>query len=285
MIVVTGANGAYGRQVVERLLTRVPAGRLAVSVRDPSVPQQARHVRQGDFDRPETLSEAFAGAGTVLINGTNYGTSPEDRARQQAAAITAAVRAGAHRVVITSWTDIEHCPLTYFRDYPRTEQLLTAIAPSWTILRFTYGMAASLARDVNTAIRAGVLAAPAGAARATPAAVADLAEATAEVLLDDRHAGHTYELTGPDAIDWDDLAALAADQAGRPIAYQPVDDEQFGAQMRAAGWTPAMVEMLLAYYAAFRAGWAGTPTPDLAAILGRPPTSGRQAVREQVKKI
>jgi NAD(P)H dehydrogenase (quinone) len=283
VILVTGANGPYGRQVVQQLLSRVPAERVAVSVRAPSMSpflQRGLSVRCGDFDRPETLAEAFSGAETVLINGTNYGATPADRERQQAAAITAAVRAGAQRVVITSWADIDHCPLGFVRDYPQTEHLVSEAAPSWTILRLTYGMAASLARDVNSAMRSGVLVAPAGAARATPASVADLAEATADVLLDDRHAGNTYELTGPDAIDWHDLAALAADQANRSVTYQPVSDEEFGVQMRTAGWPPALVDMLLEYYSAFRAGWANTPRPDLATILDRPAVTSREAVRE-----
>jgi NAD(P)H dehydrogenase (quinone) len=286
MIVVTGANGPYGRQVVEQLLARIPADGVAVSVRDPSaspfLPRAVR-VRCGDFDRPETLTEAFAGAETILINGTNYGATTADRARQQAAAVHAAVRAGAQRVVITSWVDIDHCPPAFVRDYPQTEHLVTTVAASWTILRITYGMAASLARDVNSAIRTGVLTAPAGTARATPASVVDLAEAAADVLLDNSHAGNVYELTGPESIDWHDLAALAAEQANRPVTYQPVSDEEFGAQMRTAGWRPASVDMLLEYYAAFRAGWANTPRPDLAAILHRPATSSREAVREALK--
>jgi NAD(P)H dehydrogenase (quinone) len=269
MILVTGANGPFGRQVVERLL-RTQA-RVAVSVRDRAafaVP--GVEVRQGDFDRPESLD--FGGAETVLINATNYGATPADRGRQQAAAIEAA--AGARRVVITSWVDVEHCPLTFVRDFPATERLLKEVAASWTILRMNYGMATSLARDVHAATLAGILTAPAGDAHAAPAATADLAEATAKVLLEDGHAGQVYELTGPEAIDWHDLAALAG------VAYRPVGDEEFAAQL---SWPPHLVAMLLDYYAAFRSGWAGTPSPDLATILGRAPSGSLDAVRDGLK--
>lgn len=283
MIVITGANGAFGRQVVERLLSRVPAEELAVSVRDPSAsPFAARGVavRQADFDRPQTLAAAFAGAGTVLINGTNYGTAPADRARQQAGVLRAALDAGATRIVVTSWFDLDNRPPAIAADYPETEKLLAASAPAWTILRMTYGMAASLARDVLAAEHAGELTAPAAAARATPAATADLAEATAAVLTGPGHDAKTYELSGPEAIDWHDLAALAAERAGRPIAYHPVSEQECAAQWSAEGWPPQAVTALLDYYAAFRAGWAGTARPDLAALLGRPPASCLDAVRQ-----
>jgi NAD(P)H dehydrogenase (quinone) len=286
MIVITGANGAFGRRVAERVLARRPGIEFAVSVRDPAaspfaVASDARViVRHGDFDRPESLPAAFAGADTVLINATNYGTASEDRARQQATAIRAALDAGATRIVVTSWFDVDNCSLAMARDYPGTEKLVTASAPAWTILRMTYGMAAALARDVRTAARTGVLTAPAGEALAVPAATEDLADAAAAVLTGPGHDGRIYELSGPAPIGWTDLAGLAGQRSGRPVAYRPASDQEFGAQMRAEGWPPAAVGSLLEYYAAFRAGWGGRAYPDLATVLGRPATSALEAVRQ-----
>jgi NAD(P)H dehydrogenase (quinone) len=329
MIVITGANGAFGRRVTERLLARRPGIPLAVSVRDPAASPFATgpgragvsqpgasgasqpgasgagqpgvsgagqpgvgqpgvggagrpgvSVRRGDFDEPESLPAAFAGADTVLINGTNYGTAPDVRARQQATALRAALDAGATRIVVTSWPDVENCPLALARDYPGTEKLVMASAPAWTILRMTYGMAASLARDVNTAARTGLLTAPAGEAQAVPASVEDLADAAAAVLTEPGHDHRIYELTGPAPISWHDLAGLAAERSGRGVEYRPASGEEFGAQTRAAGWPPAAVDSLLEYYAAFRAGWGGRAYPDLATLLGRPATGSLDAVRQ-----
>ncbi len=71
MILVTGANGQLGRAVVENLLLRVPADRVAVSVRDPGkaghLAARGVEVRTADFDQPEGLDHAFAGADQVLI--------------------------------------------------------------------------------------------------------------------------------------------------------------------------------------------------------------------------
>ncbi|GAA4636296.1 NAD(P)H-binding protein [Actinoallomurus vinaceus] len=284
MIVVTGANGPLGRLVVDHLLTRIPAGELAVSVRDPAQAtrpaDQGVRVRHGDFDRPKTLRDAFAGATTVLINATNYGTASETRARQQAAAVDAALAAGAGRVVFTGWQDLDRCPLDFVRDFAAAEKLVATSGTGWTILRMLYGMAASLDRDVRSSMDTGTLTAPAGDARATPAAVTDLAEATANVLTESGHEGRTYELTGPDAISWHDLASLASTLAGREIRYRPVSDEECRAQWAAAGWPAPAIEMLIAYYGAFRSGWADTPRPDLADLLHRPATSSLDAVRQ-----
>src|SRR3984893_18676098 len=103
-MLVTGATGKLGTKVVETLLKSVPASQLAVSVRNPEKAEglQARgvEVRQGDFDRPETLDTAFAGIDRLLIisaDGDN-----ETRIRQHTNAVAAAERAGVTFIAYTS---------------------------------------------------------------------------------------------------------------------------------------------------------------------------------------
>jgi NAD(P)H dehydrogenase (quinone) len=282
MIVVTGANGAYGRLVAQHLLTRLPAGELAVSVRDPAaagdLAARGVRVRHGDFGRPDTLPDAFAGATTVLINGTYYGTPPATRGVQMAAAIRAAVATGATRLVVTSWQDLDNCPPESSSDFPATERLVAGSTSGWTILRLMYGLPAALARDVRSAQRDGVLTAPAGDARTTPAAVPDLAEATANVLAEPGHERTTYELTGPDAVSWADLAALAGRLAGRDIPYRPGSEAEFRAATLAAAFPPQAIDSLLDLYRAFRAGWTATPTTHLVNLLRHPATPALDAV-------
>jgi NAD(P)H dehydrogenase (quinone) len=289
MIVVTGANGSFGRRVAQRLLTTVPASKIVASVRRPAeaadLARQGVTVRHGDFDQPATVREALAGADTVLLNATNYGTPPQARARQQEAVIQAAVAAGARRIVFTSWPHLEAYRPERVEDYARTERALATCGLRWTVLRQSYGLAAALARDVRIALTTGVLAAPAGDARTTPAALDDLAEATAAVLASDGHDGATYELTGPDAIDWDDLAALASRLAGKEIAYRPVPDAEFRSTSVEGGFPEAAVLELLELYAAFRAGWTATPSEDLLRLLRRPPTPSLEAVGRVLRDV
>ncbi|MFB9335907.1 NAD(P)H-binding protein, partial [Actinoplanes octamycinicus] len=71
MIVVTGATGRLGSQVVERLLSRIPADQVGVSVRDvaraAALAGRGVRVRQGDFTEPQSLKHAFEGATSALI--------------------------------------------------------------------------------------------------------------------------------------------------------------------------------------------------------------------------
>lgn len=182
MIVITGGNMEFGRLVAGHLLDHLPAGQVTVLVREPRkagrLKDRGADVRHADFDEPATLVAAFRGADTVLIHG-NYGTAPARRAQRHAAAITAAAESGAGRLVVTTWQDLDHCPVPEVSDYPATETRARAARIPVTIMRLTSDLAKLVARDVRWAVAAGTLTAPAGQARITPAAITDLAEATA----------------------------------------------------------------------------------------------------------
>jgi NAD(P)H dehydrogenase (quinone) len=278
MIIVTGANGVFGRLVAEHLI----GAELAVSVRDVGAAQELRErgvdVRHGDFGRPETLGRAFAGAGTVLLNATYYGTAPDVRAEHLRNATGVALAAGARRIVVTSWPDAEASTVASTADFPATEAAVRALPVSWTIVRVGYGLAAALARDVIAGRRDGAVTAPAGDARLAVGETEDQAEAVARILAEDgAHDRRTYDLTGPDTIGWPELAELAG------VDYRPASEAEFRDRSIANGFPPAAAEQLLGLYAAIRSGWAGTPTGDLEAVLGRRPASARDAVRKAVE--
>lgn len=287
MFVVTGASGEFfGRPVLDRLLKLVPDAEVVAGTRDPAAAAEllgtGAEVRRVDFDDPASMTAAFAGATSVLINGTNYGTPTERRRGQHAAAIRTAAEVGVERIVYTSWPDPEVYPLPIMADFADSEALLRSLSADATILRTTYGLAQTVGRDVTTAIASGTLAAPAGHARTAPAHIDDLAEATARVLTSDGHRGKLYTLTGADSIDWSDLAQLASTISATSIGYQPLTDDQFTSAVTAQGVPADLVTILIGVYHAFRAGWTGTPTDDLATILRRAPKPAIDAVSAAV---
>ena len=106
MIIVTGATGQLGRAIVDALLQQVPPGEIGVSVRDPGkaadIAARGVRVRRGDFSEPESLADAFDGAEQVVMISSNARSVGGDPIAQHAAAIAAAGRAGARRIVYTS---------------------------------------------------------------------------------------------------------------------------------------------------------------------------------------
>jgi len=136
-IVVTGATGHLGRLVVESLLKRgVPAenvvatGRRVETIAD--LAERGVDVRRAEFDRPDTLATAFAGAAVVLlVSGSEFGT----RVAGHRAVVEAARAAGAGRIVYTSAPRADTSTMLLARDHRATEEIVTASGLPWTVLR------------------------------------------------------------------------------------------------------------------------------------------------------
>lgn len=171
------------------------------------------------------------------------------------------------------------------QDYVASEALVRSAGPKWTILRFGAGLADALARDVIWARRDGELVAPAAQATSVPAAARDLAEATARVATGARHENKLYELTGPRAIDWSDLASLASEADATRRPYRAVTDAEYRDYLAGLGLPENYVDGLFALYSAFRSGWNSRPDPTLARLLGRDPVDPIDAVRERLEPM
>lgn len=106
----------------------------------------------------------------------------------------------------------------------------------------------------------------------------DIAPAIAAVLTQDGHQGKTYDLTGQDAVSWAQLADLASARAGQPIPYRTIDDTEAAARLEAAGIPAPYIPSMLGFYAAYRAGWSGTPSRHIEQLAGRTPTPTLDAI-------
>lgn len=186
MIIVTGATGKLGRSTVERLLERVPADRVGVSVRDPRKAQDLAdrgvRVRQGNFDDPASLVHAFEGAEQLLL--VSLDRIGEECVTGHRTAINAAVKAGAGRILYTSQMGAAHdSRFQACRDHAQTEDLLRATGLPWTALRNGF-YAASALQFLESARHTGDIALPADGPVAWTGHD-DLAEATAAILTEE----------------------------------------------------------------------------------------------------
>ncbi|MFE0682866.1 NmrA family NAD(P)-binding protein [Streptomyces sp. NPDC058961] len=286
MIIVTGATGQLGRQIVERLLTRLPADRVGVSVRDPqrarTLADQGVRVRQGSFTDPAGLAHAFEGATQVLI--VSVDKMGDECVQQHRTAIEAAVAAGARRILYTS--QMGSSAASHFqacRDHAATEEELRACGVPFTALRNGF-YATSAAHFLGHAAESGELALPADGPVAWTAH-ADLAEATAAILADeDRFDGPTPPLTAGQALTFDDIAAITTEITGRPVTRTTSPGEQFRAQLTSQGVPAETADQLLGIFAAAEAGEFATIDPTLAELIGREPITLEGVLRDHLAK-
>ncbi|GGM38208.1 NAD(P)H-binding protein [Promicromonospora citrea] len=280
MIVVTGATGRLGSQVVERLLERVPADSLGVSVRDAA---RAAHlagrgvrVREADFTRPATLGAVFEGADTVLVVSPSI--AGPGAAAASRAAVDHAVAAGARRILYTSHQAAS--PDSRFAAQPThaaVEEHLREVPARTTALRHGF-YASTLERYAPRALETGELRVPEDGPFSW-SDHADLAEADAVALTDPGTPdGPTPPLTAPDLLDLADVARVLTDLTGRTVRRVVVDDEEWVADQVALGVPRPAAEFVLGMFRAARRGDFAVAGPFLEELIGRRPVSVRESL-------
>ena len=279
MIVVTGATGQLGRLVIDALLRTQPAGSIVAAVRTPAkaadLAARGVQVRQADYARPETLGPALAGADRLLlISSSEVGR----RTAQHRAVIDAAVAAGVKLVAYTSLLHADTSPLGLAAEHVQTEAAIAASGLPSVLLRNGW-YSENYAAGLPGALARGTLYGAAGEGRIASASRQDFAEAAAAVLTAaEPQAGKVYELAGDSSYPLAGLAAEAARQSGKPLAYQDLPEAAYRDVLLQAG-LPAPVAALLADSDAGAAkGGLFDDGHVLGRLIGRPTTPIAQTV-------
>ncbi|SRR5579875_963672 len=292
-ILVTGASGSFGRQVSEALLRRIPASELILVTRRPAVisavAARGARVREGDFDQPDSLPRAFAGAEKMLLISTL--AVGARRQRQHRAAIEAALAAGVKHIVYTSSVGIHpRNPSLAVADHVVTEELLRRSGAAFTFLRDSQYAEVIATMLAPMALETGRWIMSAGEGRMAFVSKHDCIAAAAAVLTTLGHEGAVYEITGPELLSFREAAALAAEIGGSPVEYVPVTHEEKLALFDAAGVPREYVEgetnsdgtgtwgseEMVSYERAIRQGYFAICSRHVEMLTGQPARSLRE---------
>ncbi|MEU3418358.1 NAD(P)H-binding protein [Streptomyces murinus] len=226
MIVVTGATGNVGRTLTQAL---AEAGEqvTAVSRRTAAVPSGVRHV-QADLGRPQGLAAVLDGAKALFLLLSGDLHAPDAR---PADLIDLAAASGVRRVVLLSSQGVATRPLGPTRIAMRAlEDAVRKSGLDWAVLR-PGGFASNAFAWAESVRTQGVVAAPFGDIGVPVVDPADIAEVAAACLLEDRHAGGIFELTGPEVITPRRQAEAIATALGSPVRFHELTREEAKAAM------------------------------------------------------
>ena len=267
---VTGATGRVGRLVVDELLRAGVRVRALTRRPENAALPAGVEVVAGDLTVPATLDAALEGAEAVFLVWTAAAaTAPAVVAR-----LAAHTSAQPRRVVYLS--SPHQTPHPFFQQpnalrglHAEIERLLAASGLGVTVLR--PGMFASNARHwwAPQISQGDIVRWPYGEAETAPIDERDIAAVAARALLDGRHAGDDYVLTGPESLSQAAQVRAIGDAIGRRLRFEELLPDEFRRET-AGTWPGAAVEMLLgAWQAAL--GRPAYVTSAVEEILGSPP--------------
>jgi NAD(P)H dehydrogenase (quinone) len=281
VIGVTGATGALGRRVVDRLAAADDV-RLRLVVRDaaraPRVPGAEVTENPGGYRDPRVLRAALDGVHTLYLVSA---AEAEDRLRQHIGAVEAAAAAGVQRIVYTSFVGARpDAVFTLVRQHAATEAAIAATGVRHTFLR--HSMYADFVPFFATLENGrAVIAAPAGEGRTGFVSRDDLADVAAAVLLRDDGDldGAALDVTGPEALSMAEAAAVLEEVTGSPTEYRQQTVEEAWATRRPSGHPDWEIEGWVTSYLAIAAGELSSVTDVVPRLTGHP----ARTVAEQLR--
>lgn len=231
-VLVTGGAGFIGRQLVPALRARGKPVR--VLAREAETVEGAEVV-VGDVTRPETLPAALAGVDAVIHLVAILQGKPEDFDRVIAGGtrnvVEAAREAGVRRFVYQSALGLNEESretIPYFRGKWAAEQAVTGSGLEYVIVRPSFvfsgegGAFPMFARLAKRAPLTPIVGS--GTQRIQPVWIDDMVEVLARAVDEPDAANRTFDLAGPDALDWNEFWARLKQALGvrRPSVHVPM---------------------------------------------------------------
>lgn len=279
MILITGAGGMVGRAVLEE--ARKTDLSLKAMYRDAADSKKAPAgvaAVVADYTDKGSLSRALENVYAVFLV-----CSPIPQLAQlESHAIDACAEQGVRHVVLISALGAHEYPKSFPSWHKKSEDKLKASGLSYTILR-PNSLMQNLLTAVAPSVRAqGAFYAAMGNAQVSLLDLRDLAVVATKILLNPKeHVGKIYELNGPDALNYTDVAQRIARAVGKPVKFVDVPESAQQKAMLEQGmpeWLVTALMDLQRYYTVYAKG--GEVTDTLPRLLGKPPITMSKFLEE-----
>jgi uncharacterized protein YbjT (DUF2867 family) len=269
-ILVTGATGTVGRQLVTELLEKAIPVRALVRDAKHGLSTFGRQVEliTAEFDDRSGLAAAMAGIEQVYVVTPNHPQQVE----WETTVIDAAAAAGVRRIVKQSTVGAEiGSPLAFWDAHGRLESHLRTVGVPSVVLRPNFFMT-NLLMSAGSVREAGAIFLPAAGAKVAMVDPRDVAHAAAAVIAGHASCDASFDLTGPEALTFDDVAATLSEATGRTVGFVPVPDEAARAQLVETGMPKWFAANLVTLFGLMREGAAAPVADGVRALTGREPT-------------
>ena len=273
-ILVTGATGNAGFEVAKALASRGLRVKAAVHNAEKAGLLKSTRAERIAFDltRPDSWGGALSGVdGLFLVSPTMV-----PGILQAVLNFVDKAKASGIKYIITLSAKgvemVDDAPLRQVEKKVESSGIpFTHLRPTWFNQNFS-----SFHRDGIA--KQGAIYLPAGDAKTAFIDCRDIASVALICFSQNGHAGKAHTLTGGEALDHHQVAALISKAIGREVKYRAMSDDEARQGLKALGWPPEAIEYMIMLYGFVRAGNAADLTPVVEAILKRKPLTFAQFV-------
>lgn len=279
MILISGATGQVGSEIVRSLSTREIPFRGMVR-RESDARRLAEYPGAepvvADFDDADSLARALQGVERAFLV-TPSSAAASDRQRRF---VDIAARAGVRHVVKLSQLHADRdSPVRFLRYHAVVEDAIRDSGMAWTFLRPNLFMQGLLIFR-QSIVSQGRFAIAAGRAGVSVVDVRDIAASAVAALTGPGHAGKIYDLTGPAAVSHAQMASVLSRVLGHPVEYVDPGEDGMRESLLAHGMPTWMTDGVVEDYAHYRRGEADSVTDGVLEASGRPPRALETFVRD-----
>lgn len=278
MICVTGAGGTVGREIVNQLETAQTPFRVAHFSMGKVLASRKRGLEAVfmDYNRPDTLCEAFRGCDRLFLLGPNT----LNQTHLEINAVEAAKSVDVQHIVKQSVMGAEGESYSLSKVHRPVEKAIASSDVAWTFLRPNSFMQNVITFMGETIKADSTFYSAAGEARISHVDVRDIAAVAVKALTDPNHAGKTYTLTGPEALSYDEVANELSKTLGRAIRHINLSPSDLKHGMLSEGIHEALADRMIDLDRYFREDQASRITNDIKHVTGRDPRRFSQYMQD-----
>jgi uncharacterized protein YbjT (DUF2867 family) len=278
-ILITTGNGMFGNALAEELLKMKV--RVRIMVRDKSkctIDNLNAEIVIGDMDKPETLKPVMEGMDSVFLS-----TPMDARIAYRERNIINASRESGVQQIVKIYGAVKHEGDQLVEEHQQAFDYLMNSGIPWTLISPNSVMETSLLTMSASIKYMHAIYGCSGKGKVGLVALKDVSLATAKVLTTAGHSAKNYELTGPESLDMEAVAACFTNILGRKIQYIDLDEERLTKMILKFDKTMTRDKLeleVLCHLRAWRKGQADLVTGTFRELTGRGPTSLGNFIQE-----
>jgi len=268
-ILVVGANGTIGKALIPLLKAGGHTVRRATSGAVTGSGQVKLDLVEGSG-----ISEAVRGVDAIFL------LSPPGHTNQDLLlppVIDAAREHGVSKLVLMTAMGADADESAPFR---KVERYLEGSGLSYNIIRPNWFMQNFQSYWVQPILATGQILLPTGTAKGSFIDARDIAAVAAVLLTSDTHANRAFDLTGGEALDHAEVAAILTKESGRQISYTDITPEAMRGALLQAGLPADYTEFMLVILGFFKLGYSERITTAVQDITGTAPRRFAEYARD-----